>query len=369
MGFSRRETDTKGYFCGKCIRLLFWNNFLTCLFLGWWGTISGLTNPFRILFDMGQYARAEVRLGGVIRKSVYVFTIVFLIFGTVMIYRYFNNPFIQSPAATKTYDEVVSSIYPLIGDISDQFFSNQTDKPSVIYFRNKLKESGIDGGIVKIDSELKAEGNLDYCIVVNTQDRGFVYLTIVPKSLEMEDEEQRLQFVYLMDDKKIGLLPAKFAISNDYSWYETYLDNVYTYYDEGAYLTKISDLLQTLKYGINNTRTIMEWSASQSVLDEYNNLIDDYNSYIDVYNEQITAYQNKLSEYPESLFFINEYSINLKSVALPSSIPLPNVSNPNPSIEELNTQMSNIKNLNKSDYKVERDTDKNFMVTGFHIKW
>ena len=71
LGFSRREQTIKGYFCAKCTRVLFLQYFFTCFALGWFGIVSLLTNPFRMIFDGFQYIRAEIRLGGLGRAVTY----------------------------------------------------------------------------------------------------------------------------------------------------------------------------------------------------------------------------------------------------------------------------------------------------------
>ena len=71
LGFSRREQSIKGYFCAKCVRVLFLQYFFTCFVLGWFGIVSLVTNPFRMIFDVFQYIRAEIRLGGLGRTVTY----------------------------------------------------------------------------------------------------------------------------------------------------------------------------------------------------------------------------------------------------------------------------------------------------------
>jgi len=71
LGFSRREQSIKGYFCAKCVRVLFLQYFFTCFALGWFGIVSLVTNPFRMIFDVFQYIRAEIRLGGLGRTVTY----------------------------------------------------------------------------------------------------------------------------------------------------------------------------------------------------------------------------------------------------------------------------------------------------------
>jgi hypothetical protein len=71
LGFSRREQSIKGYFCAKCVRVLLLQYFFTCFALGWFGIVSLVTNPFRMIFDVFQYIRAEIRLGGLGRTVTY----------------------------------------------------------------------------------------------------------------------------------------------------------------------------------------------------------------------------------------------------------------------------------------------------------
>lgn len=53
--FIRRYKEAEGDLCAHCNESLFWNAFLTNLFLGWWGVISFVINPFLILMNIGNY--------------------------------------------------------------------------------------------------------------------------------------------------------------------------------------------------------------------------------------------------------------------------------------------------------------------------
>lgn len=55
MVFRRRYSKVEGMFCPSCQERLFWNALFTNLFLGWWGTISLVINPFLILMNIGNY--------------------------------------------------------------------------------------------------------------------------------------------------------------------------------------------------------------------------------------------------------------------------------------------------------------------------
>lgn len=56
--FLRRYKKVEGEFCSDCHEMLFWNAFLTNLFLGWWGVISSVINPFLIIMNIGNYIKS-----------------------------------------------------------------------------------------------------------------------------------------------------------------------------------------------------------------------------------------------------------------------------------------------------------------------
>jgi hypothetical protein len=114
MGFRRREQSTKGYFCAHCNRVLFSKYFFTCLGLGWFGLISFITNPFRLIFDIYQYARAEIRLGGMGRDVVYSCVAIIAILLSLLIYHSFNNPMhdlqaLVNPLSTQLEERISSA--------------------------------------------------------------------------------------------------------------------------------------------------------------------------------------------------------------------------------------------------------------------
>jgi hypothetical protein len=53
--FRRVERSIKGHLCKSCIASYFWEFTLTSLFLGWWGVISLLVNPFFILNNVFRF--------------------------------------------------------------------------------------------------------------------------------------------------------------------------------------------------------------------------------------------------------------------------------------------------------------------------
>jgi len=273
-----------------------------------------------------------------------------------------------APDAVVTYNEMLLNIYSFIGDVSSEFYVNESDRSGVIYFLDRLREMGVNGGGVDISGKMGARGNLDYCVAVNTVDRKIIFLTVLPQSIEIEDEEQRLQFVYLVKGEKIGLLPAKFAMSNDYSWYNNYLDEIYAFYDYCKYLGELGDALDRLGKSIDNFRIMSIFSASQSDINRANVVVAKYNEYIESYNRQIDDLQGELDKYPENIFYVEEYTINPYGVA-PIPISPITIPAPFPTVDQLESQMSRIVNLNRGDFKVERVTEKNFVVSGFKIRW
>lgn len=56
MLFSREQSEIKGDLCKKCINKYFLEYFLTNVFLGWWGTISFIINPFLILNNLWYFS-------------------------------------------------------------------------------------------------------------------------------------------------------------------------------------------------------------------------------------------------------------------------------------------------------------------------
>lgn len=74
MLFMRQQSTVSGLFCRKCVRELFAEYLCTNLFLGWWGGVSFIINPFLIVSNIIFYIRAEVGLSrGVI--AGYDFTV------------------------------------------------------------------------------------------------------------------------------------------------------------------------------------------------------------------------------------------------------------------------------------------------------
>lgn len=51
----RRYSKVEGELCADCNERLFWNAFLTNVFLGWWGVISCIINPFLIISNIFEY--------------------------------------------------------------------------------------------------------------------------------------------------------------------------------------------------------------------------------------------------------------------------------------------------------------------------
>ena len=107
LGFSRREQSIKGYFCAKCARVLFLQYFFTCFALGWFGIVSLVTNPFRMIFDIFQYIRAEIRLGGLGRAVTYSCLAGIVVFCSVLAFKSYPAP----RSATGSASELGGTLY------------------------------------------------------------------------------------------------------------------------------------------------------------------------------------------------------------------------------------------------------------------
>jgi len=306
--------------------------------------------------------RSKKRVAGVAAGCILVVTII------VTVVVHFGPGSTVVPPATMTYNQTLSAIYPVVDDISSRFFANESDEAGATYFLDRLGELGVGGGIVDIDSKLGGKGNLDCCVAVNTIDRGVVFFTVLPTDSNIQDDGQRLQYVYLVKGEKIGLLPAKFAASSDYSWYTQYLDDVYRYYDYCEYLGRLSDLIDRLGNSIDSFGMYALFgSYSQSDINRANAVIAEYNDYVEDYNSKIDDALSRQSEYPETLFYVEEYTIS--PYVIPTIPVVPEPPYITSTADQLESQMDSIANLDENSIHAERVTDKNFVVAGFGIKW
>lgn len=324
----------------------------------------------------------------------------------------------STPKSTDLYWSTLLDISnTLINEVLPFSDINHSDKESMTFFRDKLIEKGVAAGLVKIDSRLGASGNLDYCVAVNTLDRGIVFLYILPNGIEIANEDYRLQAVYLINNERIGLLPVKYITSIDYSWYENYLEKLYYNWDYGEYLNEFENTVEKNKKELDDLSTridelidfasnprisIHDSVMSQGEIDvKYNSLRDkvdalvtQYNDYSDKYNQQLDNYNSKLDSYtlesdnyPNELFYVEEYTINPNSVplpfiAIPTLIPLTITPITPLMLYTIDGYLNALQNKITQDYsynmipeplengfKSDRITDKNFVVDGYKIYW
>lgn len=335
-----------------------------------------------------------------------------------------DNSGLPSPSASEqpaelNWSNLINLAHPLISDILPVSGINLSDEESMTLFRDKLVDKGVAAGLVKIDSRLGANGNLNYCVAVNTLDKGIVFLYVLPKGLEISNEDNRLQEVYLKNGERVGLLSAIYATSSDYSWYVNYLEETYANWDYGEYITEFGNIVdenkkeldklsskidELIDFAENPNISIYDSTMPQAQIDaKYNSLlgevdalIDRYNSYPDRYNAQVEEYNAKLNsyiieseKYPYELFYVEEYSINPNRISFPiSPIPMPTLIPYIPVpiapfslytidtyLDALQTKVSRDYSYNllpepdETDFKTERITDKNFIVNDFKIKW
>lgn len=341
-----------------------------------------------------------------------------------------NNNFssTESPSPSKSmqtanlyWSNLVDIATPLISDVLPLSSVNHSDEESMTLFRDKLVDKGVAAGLVKINSRLGANGNLNYCVAVNTLDRGIVFLYILPKDVKIRNEDNRLQEVYLKNGERVGLLSAKYGTSSYYTWYIEYLTDTFANWDYGEYINEFGNIVDKNKAALDKLKTKIEelidfadnpkisvydsaMSQQQidtkykSLLEEVDTRIDQYNSYKGQYNAQVEDYNAKLNsftteseKYPDELFYIEENFLNPNFVKIPSfSIPTPifftpitpvpfaTINVPN-TIDTFLNKLQDMVNQNysynllpepnKIDFKAERFTDKNFLVDDYNIRW
>lgn len=320
------------------------------------------------------------------------------------------------------YDDLLVVVNSFVDDISMYIKTNQSDKEAMSMFRNKLKERNIETGLVSINSKLEGRGNLDYCIAVKTIDRDIVYLTVIPSDQELADESERLQFVYLKQGERVGIIPAKFSVSNSYDWYQTYLEETYDYFSYTEYLEEYNNIIdknesrldeidninqKIIRYIEDPPMLLLEYLSDSEydrinreldkLIDLANSRLDKYNEvYLTQFNDQIADFNNELSianelsdRYPMEIFYIEEYFINpnlYPQLQLPlfTPIPLPEYPLLTPEViyTDVDSYLSALSDMinsddsynqiskpDKSQFSIERITDKNFVVTSFKIRW
>ena len=317
------------------------------------------------------------------------------------------------------YDDLLVTVNSFVDDISMYTRTNQSDQNAMSMLRDKLKEINIEAGLVSINSELGAPGNLDYCIAVKTTDRDTGFFTVLPGDLDLVDESERLQFVYLEKGKRVGIIPAKFSVSNSYEWYENYLEEIYDYYGYWEYLEEYSNIIdknesrldeiydknEKIRSYIESPPLMIQYLSDTEydrITREFDRLIDLANVRIDRHNDvyivqfddQVADFNNEISiadelssKYPNEIFYVEEYFINLSYTIKPlvfTPIPLPEYPLVTPQVfyadadsflsalsDMINSDDSynQISKPDRSQFKPERITDKNFIVKNFKIKW
>jgi len=322
--------------------------------------------------------------------------------------------------STISYDDVLAIVSSLLDDVSIRTAKNQSDEEAMSNLRDKLTERGIESGLVTIDSRLGAVGNLDACVAIRTSDRDVVFLSVVPSDVDVEIEDERIQFVYLKKGKRIGLIPAKFAMANDYSWYEEYLAETYALFDSYKWLEEYSDIVdrnsrrleqidakdEEIRSWIEDPPLVPPSSPLYSVSDvdwanrEFDRLIDlanarieRYNGYLIQFNDQvddldkeIAAAEELANNYPNEIYYVEEYSTGFTIPYQPIPVfpsliypVVPPVTSIYTSVDSFLSSLASkiaeddsynqLERPDKNMFQVERWTDKNFAVTDFKVKW
>jgi len=317
------------------------------------------------------------------------------------------------------WDDLLQVVYPLIDEIVIYTGNEISDEKAMSLLRDKLIAMNIETGLVKIQSPLGAEGNLDTCVAVKTIDRGTVFLYIVQADIEFNTSEDRLQFVYLEKGEKVGILPARFSKSNEYSWYKEYLTDIYEYYDNWEYLAAYGEIVDEnyeKLLAIDNKNTMIihfiedppvvesAWYVDNPdevnaefdmLIDLANKRIDTYNDvYLAEYNAQATDFNNELeiaeemsANYPDDLICIEEYytypwePIMIPEFELPDYILPIKPASLAQEYTDIDTYLAKLAEMineddsynpvgkpDKDSFRTERITDKNYVVVDYEIK-
>lgn len=320
-----------------------------------------------------------------------------------------------STKSTTSYADALAIVSSLLDDASVQTRTNQSDLQAMTNLKDKLTESGIEAGLVNIDSGLGATGTLDACVAVKTSDRDVVFLSVVPSDIGVEIEDERLQFVYLEKGKRIGLIPARFAVSNHYSWYEEYLSETYALFDLYEWLKEYSDVVdrnctrleqidaknEEIISWIENpplapsyTVSDVDWvdmefdrltDLANARIDRYNGYLIQYNAQVDDLDKEIVAAEKLADNYPNEILYVEEYLTGLSipyqpvptflPTPVPIPVPVPIYTSADSFLSALATKIAEddsyhqVERPDKGMFKVERWTDKNFVVTGFEVRW
>ncbi|MFW6104986.1 MAG: hypothetical protein ACOC7P_00215 [Chloroflexota bacterium] len=314
-----------------------------------------------------------------------------------------------------TYADLLILIRPMIDEVLPLTETESPDREEMLLLKTKLEDQRIQAGLVQIFSEVGAGMDLDTCLAAKTTDLGVVFLTVIPREIDVEPKSERLQFVFLEAGRKVGLIAAEFVTSNKYSWYQGYLQKVYNHFDFWEYLNGYSEVLNKNEDRLEEIRDqedkIYDYVTDPPTItgqvteeheskfqrlknraiereEEFNNYVQQYNAQVEDYNSEVEWAKQTDNEYPNQLFYVEEYFVDpyAQPVEIPSPVTVepvvPDVIPATPPTVSIDTYLSNLEDMvdkdnsyNQKDkpspeeFKFERVAKKNFVVDHFRVEW
>lgn len=306
-----------------------------------------------------------------------------------------STPVVSGPEERAVlYEDAVSTVAELAPTILPRTAVEQSDVTAMSHLTECLREDGIRAGLVLIEDDSGAEGNLDACVAVDTTDRGIAYLYVMPSGMDVQPPDERIQAVYLKEGSRVGLIAASFADSMDYECYLSYLDELYEHYDGWSWLaafdealtdysTQLDHAIDYVEYPPDLTRdlTSREWETYDDLIQLIDDGIDEYNCLIETYNAEWEILEAESPLYPEQLFYIETtwedllYPVitvpDLPAVPVVPAIPAPSILTPDDYLSRLD-QLALVEPPalpDRDECRYERITDNNFVVVDYDVDW
>lgn len=324
-----------------------------------------------------------------------------------------------SGSVSCSYQDLLSKVESVLDYVLPYTKAKSSGIDAMVVLHNKLEDMGINTGFVAIN--VRGDKPFYTCIAVETTDRGLVFFTLVPESVGKSsnlDRSAYIQAVYLQKGQKIGLVEARFAQSNSYSWYQEYLERWYYVADFGEYLAEYERVVSknkkqilSIKQSLDGIEDALEkarWQAlfwSQREIAEFNRLVDAYNEKVERFNQSVWILNSQVDDYnaevaecrklsqkvQDVIVYVTEESLytfpKILQPITPPSYPI--ISSPPrtgtythpslvyPSLAEIDVMIRSVdvsyhhipKPDRQSVKKFERYTEKNFLVTDFKLWW
>jgi len=293
-----------------------------------------------------------------------------------------------------TFNSLYNTIESLVQEVRSFSTSTNSGIDYIVSLHNKLEERGIKTALVVVNTDT----DIPYysCVAIDTVDRGLCYFDIVPFDLDINLEEV-VQSVFLERGRPIGFIASKFTKGNTYSWYTDYLEEFYKYYTYAEYILEYREVVESNRARLDfilstnwRIRYLIESSPSYLVpswyITTFNTRIDKFNNYaklfdieLEDYNKELAKFQTLDASYPQNIYYTFEINTNNRS---PTYTPPPKILPPQFLPSNLPATLSEVEQLLVSDdsysqkskpdrsvIKVERITEKNFIVNSIKLIW